>query len=58
MVGVAEIEQVERVVVVVECCVWGKLEGVPGTAVLLEWRRSSLCWSLSSGGCCSKSERA
>ena len=58
MVGAAEIKQVERVVVVVECRVRGKLEEVLDTVVLLEWRRSGPYWSPSIGGCCSKSERA
>ena len=41
----AGIKQVERVVVVVECRVWGKLEEVLGTVVLLEWKRSGPYWS-------------
>ena len=57
-VGVAEIEQVERAVVVVECRVWGKLEEVLDTVVWLKWRWSGPYWSPSNGGCCSKSERA
>ena len=44
-VGVAGIKQVERVVVVVECRVWGKLEEVLDTVVLLEWKRSGPYWS-------------
>ena len=58
MVGVAEIKQVERVAVVVECRVWGKLEEVLDTVALPEWMRSGPYWSPSIGGCCSKSERA
>ena len=40
MVGVVEIRQVERVVVVAECCVMGKLEEVLDMVVLPEWGRS------------------
>ena len=58
MVEVAEIEQVERVVVVVECRGQGKLEEVLDTAVLPEWMRSGPYWNPNIGGCCSKSERA
>ena len=41
VVGVVEIRQVERVVVVVECCVMGKLGEVLDMVVLPEWRRRS-----------------
>ena len=58
MVGVVEIRQVERVVVVAECCVMGKLEEVLDMVVLPEWRRSGPCWSPKIGGCCAKSGRA
>ena len=40
MVGAVEIRQVDRVVVVAECCVMGKLEEVLDMVVLPEWRRS------------------
>ena len=58
MVGVVEIKQVERVVVVVECRVLGKLEEVLDTVVLPEWMRSGPYLSPNIGGCCPKSERA
>ena len=45
MVGVVEIRQVERVVVVVECCVMGKLGEVLDMVVLPEWRISGPHWS-------------
>ena len=50
MVGVVEIRQVERVVVVVECCVMGKLgEVLDMVALPLESKI---------GGCCAKSGKA
>ena len=58
MVGVVEIRQVERVVVVVECCVTGKLGEVLDMVVLPEWRISGPHWSPNIGGCCAKSGKA
>ena len=50
-----EIKQVERVVVVVECCVLGALGEVPDMVVLPKWRMGSPLWSANIGECCANS---